>query len=497
MPASEIIERLAVLLSEFRPRFRGQAGEELDELLSRLRNPVRVAVVGRVKAGQSTLVNALLGQLVAPTDVSECTKVVTWFHYGHPERLEMRLADGSVVPRQLEPGGRLPAELGVPVEQVAALHVYLANDALRDATLIDTPGIASVHEDYSAATQRLLSSAGPRRTTTDQADAVVFLMNQVLMASEMEALEVIQSAAGPLEAALNTVGVLSQADKLGNGEEDPWPVAVALADRYSGQFRKEVSTVVPVIGLLAESAEAAAFTEFDAKAVAALARVDPVDFDQMLWSADRFLRAECDVSSEDRARLLARLDLYGVRRAVDLARRGVVGATALRRGLSTISGIAQVKRMLAEYFGRKDHLLKARSAFAVAERISYWTDDALDSEAPGQLRARLEGLRLDPLMHPLYELEVWQECRAGHVQLEPEMQSEVDRLFEQGTLAARVGVDEGDLEAVTRAAVDGIRRWRTFMTTGATPTQAGVARVIIRSYEFVWTASKAQPSVTA
>src|SRR5580698_10533592 len=131
MPASEIIERLAVLLSEFRPRFGGQAGEELDELLSRLRNPVRVAVVGRVKAGKSTLVNALLGQLVAPTDVSECTKVVTWFHYGHPERLEMRLADGSVVPRQLDAGGRLPAELGVPVEQVAALHVYLANDALR------------------------------------------------------------------------------------------------------------------------------------------------------------------------------------------------------------------------------------------------------------------------------------------------------------------------------------------------------------------------------
>lgn len=495
MPASEIIERLALVISEFRPRFRGPSADQLDELLERLRSPVRVAVVGRVKAGKSTLVNALLGQLVAPTDVSECTKVVTWFHYGQPERVELHLVDGAVIPRQLD-NGRLPAELGVAPEQVSALHVFLANEALRDLTLIDTPGIASVNEEYSAATQRLLSRSGPRPATTDQADAVVFLMNQVLMAEEMEALDVLQ-AAGTTDSALNTVGVLSKADKLGDGEEDPWPVAVALADRYSGQFREKVSTVVPVIGLMAETAETAALTEFDAKALAGLARIDPDQFDQMLWSNDRFLRADGPVSAEDRARLIGLLDVYGIRRAVATMESGSVGATALRRVLSTMSGISAVKGLLTEYFTRKDHLLKARSAFAVAERVSYHTGDAVDGEAPARLRARLEELRLDPQMHPLKELDAWQECRAGHVHLEPEMQADVDRLFDQGTLAARVGVDEGDQEAVAQAAVEGMRRWRTFMTTRATPVQASVARVAIRSYELVWTAARGQPSVKA
>ena len=140
MPASEIIEQLAALLTEFRPQFSGRAGDELDELLERLRNPVRIAVVGRVKAGKSTLVNALLGQVVAPTDVSECTKIVTWFHYGQDERVDLHLVDGMTVPEQLDERGRLPAELGIPTDQVASLHVYLANDALRDVTLIDTPG---------------------------------------------------------------------------------------------------------------------------------------------------------------------------------------------------------------------------------------------------------------------------------------------------------------------------------------------------------------------
>jgi GTP-binding protein EngB required for normal cell division len=496
MPASEIIEQLAALLTEFRPRFAGAAGYELDELLERLRNPVRVAVVGRVKAGKSTLVNALLGQVVAPTDVSECTKIVTWFHYGHPERVEVRLLDGSTVLEQLDERGRLPAELGVPAGQVAALHVYLANDELRDVTLIDTPGIASVNEEYSAATERLLTNTAHREGTTDQADAVVFLMNQVLMAEEMEALELLRASASAQNSALNTMGVLSKADKLGDGEEDPWPVAVALADRYSGDFRQKVSTVVPVIGLVAESAETASFLESDATAVAALARIEPARFDRMLWSPDRFLQAECDVSQTDRERLLALLDIYGIRQAVAAAGSGVTGATALRRALSGLSGIAQVKALLMEYFGRKDHLLKARSAFAVAERVSYWTGDALEPDAPGRLRARLEQLRLDPMMHPLKELDAWQECRAGQVNLEPDIQEEVDRLFEQGTLAARVGVGEGDLEAVVQAAAAGIRRWRAFMTTRANPAQAGVARVVIRSYELVWTEAKQQPSMT-
>jgi hypothetical protein len=313
----------------------------------------------------------------------------------------------------------------------------------------------------------------------------------------MEALELLRAAASAQNAALNTVGILSKADKLGDGEEDPWPVAVALADQYSGQFREKVSTVVPVIGLIAESAETATLTERDAKTVAGLARIDSDRFDRMLWSPDRFVNAECDVSRPDRERLLTLLDIYGIRRAVAMAASGVSGATALRRALSGVSGIAQVKGLLAEYFGRKDHLLKARSAFAVAQRVSYWTADAAVPDAPGRLRARLEELRLDPMMHPLNELDAWQECRAGHVNLEPELQGEADRLFEQGTLAARVGVDEGDLEAVARAAVAGIRKWRTFMATRATPAQAGVARVVIRSYEIIWSAAQDQPSVTA
>ena len=52
------------------------------DLARRLEEPLRVAVAGRIKAGKSTLLNALLGEEVAATDAGECTLVPTWYRHG-------------------------------------------------------------------------------------------------------------------------------------------------------------------------------------------------------------------------------------------------------------------------------------------------------------------------------------------------------------------------------------------------------------------------------
>ncbi|MGH9208430.1 MAG: dynamin family protein, partial [Acidimicrobiales bacterium] len=51
----------------------------LRDQIDRLDEPLRVAVAGKVKAGKSTLLNALVGEQIAPTDAGECTQVVTWY----------------------------------------------------------------------------------------------------------------------------------------------------------------------------------------------------------------------------------------------------------------------------------------------------------------------------------------------------------------------------------------------------------------------------------
>ena len=59
----------------------------IPEMRARLDGPLRVAIAGKVKAGKSTLLNALVGENVAPTDASECTRVVTWYRNGQVYRV--------------------------------------------------------------------------------------------------------------------------------------------------------------------------------------------------------------------------------------------------------------------------------------------------------------------------------------------------------------------------------------------------------------------------
>jgi signal recognition particle receptor subunit beta len=74
------------LAEELRPMLDGDATAALDNLEHEgRRDACRIAVIGQVKAGKSTLVNALIGRPgLLPADVNPWTAVVTNLHFGRP-----------------------------------------------------------------------------------------------------------------------------------------------------------------------------------------------------------------------------------------------------------------------------------------------------------------------------------------------------------------------------------------------------------------------------
>ena len=96
-PRLALIARVRGLLEEAERVYRDHPEQaHLAEARRRLDEPLRVALAGRVKAGKSTLLNALVGERLAPTDEGECTRIVTWYQEGVTYQVE-------VVPRDGEP----------------------------------------------------------------------------------------------------------------------------------------------------------------------------------------------------------------------------------------------------------------------------------------------------------------------------------------------------------------------------------------------------------
>ena len=186
---------VAELCTDLRPQVSAGTAAGVDEVLRRLSAPLQLAVAGRIKSGKSTLVNALIGRRVAPTDVGECTRLVTRYQYGTVDRVEVVFRDGSTEALPFGVDGGIPAELGVDLDEVSHLEAYLTNAVLRDLTVIDTPGLGSLDAASVARTEQLLGAREPdeddeldptSRSAVAGAEAVLYVVTQAVRADDRE-----------------------------------------------------------------------------------------------------------------------------------------------------------------------------------------------------------------------------------------------------------------------------------------------------------------------
>ena len=420
----------------------------------RLEEPLRVALAGRVKAGKSTLLNALVGERIAPTDAGECTRVVTWYRRGAVPRVVLHGVDGGRRPLPVRRvRGELRLELAdAAVEQVARLVVDWPAAGLGTATLIDTPGISSLSVENSARTEAFLD-AGDQ---VSGADAVVFLTRQ-FQPADLTFLAAVQQACGGL--ATTTLSVLSRADDAGGGQLDALIAAGELARRTADlpAVRALSATVLPVAGLMALGGRTLRHGDF--VAFRAMARADRSDVETMLLTADRFRRPQVpvDLSAEVRTGLVERFGLFGIRMAVALLRTGVTDAPALADQLVQRSGLTELQRLLAVQFTERGDQLKAATAMRLLERLLR----EFPVSGDGELWRGLERVRTASL--DLLELDLLARTRSSDGPFPPDVRDEAERLLgaHGSTAAARLGLPPAATAAELRAAVlASVGRWQ-------------------------------------
>jgi hypothetical protein len=459
-----------------------EATDLLTDLERRLSEPIRLAIAGMVKAGKSTLLNAMLGERLAPTDAGECTRVVTWYRYSATPTITMHPFEGE--PRRMpirRDGGRLVLDLGgVSPEDVAWIDVGWPSTGLRSLILIDTPGIASLSRDVSArSTDFLVPDTEP-----SSADAIVYLMRH-LHASDLKFLESFRDTAAGASQTVNAVAVLSRADEIGSGRIDSLLSAGKVARRYEkdGDLASLSLGVVPVAGLLAESARTLREDEF--AAFRHLASLDRASREALMVSADRFVRpTEATTLSEDvRRELLNRFGIFGVRLASALIRGGATDSSQLSEQLVQQSGLNELQQFIQLQFRTRAGALKVRGVLDALQKLM--------REKPRDGAEAVTGgiERIYASAHTLRELSLLSRARSSGLPLSRPDADEAERII-GGTgpsPSARLALPATATTAESRARLDELlARWRTLSESPlAERATVEVARSVIRSLEEV------------
>ncbi|WP_345122388.1 dynamin family protein [Dactylosporangium darangshiense] len=510
----------------------GPATQRLEVLLrlaaSRLDEPMRVAVVGQIKRGKSTLVNALLGEDVSATGDAEVTYTVTeLFHSGEPV-LIVRYKDGSEEAVPLDHFDRVTShdERNLAVlRQIRTVLHGRDNPLLRSFRLIDTPGLASVHgadSDNTAAQLGITSfgigdEAAAGRSMQDvhddseeeigKADAVLYLFSRGLHEKDQAAaLDVAGSLAGSVTP-LKSFGVLSRCDQQWPpspelpGDPDPLtfdPMAVSqeIAEKYLA--RPDVGrlfyTIVPVAGLVGAGAQTLSGNDF--ADLADLAAIEPRTLVRRLRDAGRFATrpelAGVALPVERRASLERRLSVWGILRACTHLREGL-GEAQVREQLVIDSGVHRLRALITEHFGNRaaviklDHGLRSVTGEIAAVRRAAQQTGAAPAPQVAEVAARIERVRRG--QHAFAEMSVLAEHYLGRIGFSPEEVADLLRVTgEYGvSCAARLGLPDAtpvaELDAAASARISAwARREQDPMLDRHT---ARAAYTVRRSYERV------------
>lgn len=339
----------------------------LDAIEAELRGPLRIAVVGRANAGKSTLLNAIVGERLAPTDATDCTRVITEYREHHAYEVVGVTADGRSSPLSF-----VRTESGIQFDlpsEVEVTRVLVGWPAARLAgvTFVDTPGLdAAARAD------------GP---IDRSCDAVVYVLRDAhpLDAGFLDAVLGTRSTSGQ---ATTAIAVLGRADELGAGSGDPFAVARGLAARRHRDARLAslVGDVLPVSGLLAEAAATATSAELgELRAVASFLGRPGVG-----RSVDMVRLLARDHGAADAAdRVLDRFGLVGVQLVAgwlaatpadaELDARDLDDASLLAR-LSDVSGLGALRALIATRFDDRADVLRGVRALGVLRVLADWAE---------------------------------------------------------------------------------------------------------------------------
>lgn len=236
---------------------RNEFGIAIERLSNKLGQPCVLAIAGRVKAGKSSFLNALLGVNLAKVGDTETTATINFFKYGKPQdpskpiKVIWDSGNETFEDKRFMDSlqGRDEATLK-KAHGIKCLEYYLEDEILKEVTLVDTPGTDAVvgendnaHEERTRGFFKMLREKHSQQTEeyTHSADAVIYLVGPVPTKAGQNFLKEFQNTVGQ-SSAINSIGVLAKVDI----SEKLTSIRKEQAQYVAAGLKEQLATVIPV-----------------------------------------------------------------------------------------------------------------------------------------------------------------------------------------------------------------------------------------------------------
>lgn len=341
--------------------------------IERLNAPMQVAIIGKIKASKSTLVNAIIGKPeFAPTGELEVTWNVSWIKHGKANSAtEVYFKDGTTTNIPTEQwrniatgdtngtGGRIN---GKSIKSdISYISLFDDSPILNDINIIDTPGLEANRQLDSQNTIDFLSGVC-------RPDAIITLFVHNATQNMVGVVEEFVGAGGTLTP-LNSIGVMAKFDmqwNLAYWNKNMLHEMQKVANRQlatQDALRKNIFRIYPVCALMFMAAQT--LTDEQTEALRTLALLKEETLKSTLPFAPKFMTStDLPLSIPMRKVLLEQIGQYGIRLAVQLLQ---ANPNATRRDICAMfrqeSGADALMRAVYNHFGARSNLLKAQSLY--------------------------------------------------------------------------------------------------------------------------------------
>lgn len=478
--------------------------DEIESMRKRLTQPLKVAVVGFMKAGKSTLMNAILKERVLYTGTVETTYTVTWFKYGNKKGLTIVMKDGSEINAPFEDLEKWTVRKKLSVnplmDNAKYIIIYYPNEILKTMELIDTPGLFSSYGKDSANTLDFLGLQEADKVTSEEAalaDAIIYAFSRGVQGKDAEVLDAFSGADETNSSPINAIGVFTRTDMFwdcaANPEIKPLDAVFDVVEGYKSKpkLKKLLYNILPVSAKLVESASD--ITDEAWEIMQQLSRIDEDVLLDYLVDANTFAAEEGEdmpVSARDRKMVLDMFTQYGIYAVTKAISKGVTRDEMVDY-LYEQSGVNRVSNLILQHFGNRAYLIKLNYVLMRIEKICrklkiQSTENRQIINICERIIEEIEQIKMDE--QAFSELQTLQSYYNGEIKFyNKEDEQQLLQITGEygGNCEARLGAAEGtSIKELKKIALERSRHWNDMTYDYGVSRQINdAAKVIVRACE--------------